>query len=587
MKGNRLLTVVLAIVIAGGVVATGAQRALAQSSSSGAMKLWVDESTGQVFVRPGKGRVPLSISAQDANAMEQQIEQKIQANTNAQIKAQVEQSAAQLQEQNQALATQVAQMQPAWKSYMDNFHDKFRLGTVFYGDYRFYTNTGFQPQEQDNLTNPGPGNNDYNSFDITRAYINFFFFPTKDWELRLTPDIYKTIGSSNIKVGQTTGFSSNLDGNLGVRMKFASLTYNGLFDSIPTLKGGTIAFGEIPNPFIDWEEQLYGFRYVNEIPWNYLGLSSTQLGVSMQGPVKFGEKTYFDYGIGGYNNSNFHQYEQGETKQFMVRGSVYPFGARWRFDGLGFTGFYNYGYGNTAPDTWDLPATLKGPNSDIQRLAAMIHYTAYNWGLAGEYDWGKNAFQASNLWSGSGPADAFGFPTGKAITSGTFAGNSCGDGKTTTIVKGKPTVLNPCYPFFNTYGPQSDAQMALLNNGQADQEGFDFFGHFHIPETPLTLFGMFQWLLPNTNTAFTNPLDFYHWVFGLSYQYNEYVRFAVDSQNISFYHSQEALPIAALKPFGYVPGGTYNGQTLPKIGVIPDMVQRDTHSIFANVEFSY
>jgi len=36
-----------------------------------------------------------------------------------------------------------------------------------------------------------------------------------------------------------------------------------------------------------------------------------------------------------------------------------------------------------------------------------------------------------------------------------------------------------------------------------------------------------------------------------------------------------------------VPGGTYNGQTLPKIGVIPDMVQRDTHSIFANVEFSY
>jgi hypothetical protein len=30
-----------------------------------------------------------------------------------------------------------------------------------------------------------------------------------------------------------------------------------------------------------------------------------------------------------------------------------------------------------------------------------------------------------------------------------------------------------------------------------------------------------------------------------------------------------------------------NGQTLPRTGSIPDMVQRDTHSIFANVEFSY
>ena len=64
------------------------------------------------------------------------------------------------------------------------------------------------------------------------------------------------------------------------------------------LKGGTVSFGEIPNPLVDWEEQLYGFRFVNLTPWNYLSLSSTQVGVSMQGPVKFGEKMYFDYAIG-------------------------------------------------------------------------------------------------------------------------------------------------------------------------------------------------------------------------------------------------------------------------------------------------
>jgi hypothetical protein len=80
----------------------------------------------------------------------------------------------------------------------------------------------------------------------------------------------------------------------------------------------------------------------------------------MEGPVKFVEKTYFDYGIGAYTNANFHAFEQTDTKQFMVRGTVFPFGAKWRFDGLGLTGFYNYGYGNTAPDTADLPTALKG-----------------------------------------------------------------------------------------------------------------------------------------------------------------------------------------------------------------------------------
>jgi hypothetical protein len=586
MKRNNLSTLALAIVIVAGVAAAGAPRAAAQDSGGGGVKLWVDQRTGQVFVRPGKGRVPLSLTTADEGAIEQQVEQKVQARTDAQIKAQVQQSAAQLQEQNQVLATQVEQMEPAWKSYMDDFHDKFRLGAVFYGDYRFYTNTGFQPQEMTQLTNPGPGNNNYNSFDITRTYLNFFFFPTKDWTLRITPNMYKTIGSSNIKVGQTTGFGSNLDGNLGVRIKYASLAYSGLWDHVPMLKGGTVSLGEIPNPLVDWEEQLYGFRFVNLTPWNWLSLSSTQVGVSMQGPVKFNDRMYLDYDIGAFDNASFHAFEQTDTKQFMVRGTVYPFGANWRYDGLGITGFYNYGYGNTAPDTADLPTALKGGDAHIQRIAALLHYTAYNWGVAGEYDAGRNAFQASNLWSGSGPADAFGFPTGKAITSGTFAGNSCGDGKTTITVNGRPTVVNPCYGVLNTYGPQSAAQTAILNNGQADQQGFDFFGHFHIPETPVTLFGMFQWLQPNTNFV-SNPLDFYRWVFGLSYQYNEYLRFAIDSQNISYYHSQQSIPISVLKPFGYSPGGTLNGQTLPRTGSIPDMVQRDTHSIFANVEFSY
>jgi hypothetical protein len=144
------------------------------------------------------------------------------------MRAAVTQAQEQQRAEDAELAKKVDAMQPAWKSYTDNWQDKFRIGTLFYGDYRYYTHTGFQPQELTQINNPGVGNNDYNSFDITRTYLNIFFFPTPDWTLRLTPNMYKTIGSSNDTIGATTGFGSNLDGNLGVRMKYAYLEYNDL-----------------------------------------------------------------------------------------------------------------------------------------------------------------------------------------------------------------------------------------------------------------------------------------------------------------------------------------------------------------------
>ncbi len=577
MKRGRSLSIAALIIAVVEFAAPLAHRAAAQDTAV-PVRLWVDNRTGQVFVRPGKGRTPLVLSAPvSASAIEQQVERKVEAKTRDEVQSQVQQTTDQLRQQNAALTEQVSEMQPAWRNYIDNFQDKFRIGTLFYGDYRFYTHTGFQPQELTQFTNPGPGNNNYNSFDITRTFLNIFFFPTKDWTLRLTPNMYKTIGSANVKIGQNTAFGSNLDGNLGVRMKYASLTYNNLWNDVPTLKGGTVSIGAIPNPLVDWEEQLYGFRYVNLVPWNYLSLSSAQFGMSMEGPVKpYGsEKMYLEYGLGVYSNGSFHAFEQTDTKEVMGRLSLYPFGALWRFDGLGITGFYNYGYGNTAPDTAGLPAVLKGSDAHITRIAALLHYSTEQWNLAGEFDYGNNAFSAGNLFSGSGPADEFGFPTGKAVTTvppATFLGNDCSK--------------TPCYNVVKTFGPQSAAYNAILNNGQARELGFDAFGHYHIANTPLTLFGMFEWFMPN-DKFHSDPLDFQRFIVGVSYQYNEYLRFAIDSQNLSYYHDQQSIPISYLKTFGYAPGGSFNGQLLPKTGSIPFMVPRDTHGIFGNVEFNY
>ncbi len=582
---NRRMKFNIGMVIVSLLATLGfAGRLLAQSAddSDPIIRLYVDPTTHIVYTVPGRGRRLLTevstsaLSTRNLEERQDQTDHKLDQDRAriAELMAQNEQ----LEGNNDALSKQVSDIKPAWKDYTDNFQDKFRLGTLLYGDYRFYTHTGFQPQELTQINNPGPGNNNWNSFDITRTYLNFYFFPTKDWTVRLTPNMYKTIGSANDKVGQNTGFGSNLDGNLGVRMKYANLQYSGLWQkfNVPALADGKVTIGEIANPLVGWEEDLYGYRFVNLTPWNYLSLSSTQLGVSMEGSIKpFSDgKTYADYGLGVYNNSSFHAFEGTDEKQVMGRLTLYPFGNDWRFQGLGLTGFYDYGYGNTTPDTASIPTVLKGPNAHISRIAALMHYTADQWGLAGEFDYGNNAFSAGNLFSGSGPADEFGFPTGKAVTSGKISGNSC-------------SATTPCYNATSGYGAQTGAWNALLNNGQARQIGFDMFGHYHIPGTPLTPFGMLQWVMPNDKVTPVDPLDFMRFIVGVSYQYNEFLRFALDNQNVTFYHNQMSMPVSQLERYNYVPGSKLNGQLLPKTGSIPNLVPIDTHSIFLNVEFNY
>jgi hypothetical protein len=584
MKNRRIKfnTAILVVSFLATLGFAGGSLAQSANDSDPIIRLYVDPATHIVYTVPGRGRRLLAefpASALSNRALEQrqdQTDHKLDQDR-ARIAELMTQNQ-QLEGNNDALSKQVSDIKPAWKDYTDNFQAKFRLGTLLYGDYRFYTHTGFQPQEMTQLTNPGPYNNNYNSFDITRTYLNFYFFPTKDWTVRLTPNMYKTIGSANDKVGQNTGFGSNLDGDLGVRMKYANLQYSGLWQklNVPALVDGKVIIGETSNPLVAWEEDLYGYRFVNLTPWNYLSLSSTQVGVSMEGSVKpFSDgKTYADYGLGVFDNSSFHTFEQSDEKQIMGRLSVYPFGNDWRFQGLGLTGFYNYGYGNTTPDTASIPTVLKGPNSRISRIAALMHYTADQWGVAGEFDYGNNAFSAGNLFSGSGPADEFGFPTGKAQTSGTISGNSC-------------STATPCYNSNSGFGAQTGAWNALLNNGQARQIGFDAFGHYHIPGTSLTPFGMFQWVMPNDKVTPVDPLDFMRFVVGVSYQYNEFLRFALDNQNVTYYHDQMGMSVPQLENYNYVPGGKLNGQLLPKTGTIPNLVPTDTHSIFLNVEFNY
>ena len=395
----------------------GLRPSFAQSAPRG-ITLYEDEKTGALYRKPGRGRVAVILSFDAApapGAVEKQVQEVKKSND--ELRAEFKANQQTLIKENTELKARVAKIEPAWSDYLNNFRDRFRLGAQVFASYKMYTHTGFGPAQFDSNTWPGPGNNLYNSFDIDRAYLNFYFNPTPDWLLRVTPDIYKTFGNATPTANShVSSVGSNLTGNLSYRIKFAYLEYNKILDwAGDTTKGAVVQFGSIPNAFVPWEEELSTFRYVTASPWNYAGLSTTQLGFGINGPIRYRERTYLDYAAGVYTNAKYNQFEQTNTKQVMGRLTAFPFGSSWKNQGFGMTAFYDYGYNNSSPDSSGF-TTGFGPNpsafgrvasAHLDRWAALLHYTAEQWGIAFEYDQGHNAFPGANLFSGSGPTVFF------------------------------------------------------------------------------------------------------------------------------------------------------------------------------------
>ena len=540
---------------------------MAQSSSSsstpgmtggasfGSLTLWTDPKTGEVFTRPGRGRVPLIIntgaSASAQRAVEQQLDEQ-KAKT-----AKLAQQLAQQQQQTAAVSKQVQEEAPAWQDYLASYKNKVSIGTQVWFGYSIFSHPGWGPQYLTQQIWPGPGNDGYNDFFLHRAYLNFFFFPTEDWTVRVTPNIYTAQGSTaNQAFGGNAGIPNTNVGNLGYRVKYAYLQYNTPFKNlgINAIKTDKIIIGVQPQPITAWEEDLYGYRFVNLTTWN-MSEASTYPGISIQGPITFGPENlqYIDYNVGVFDNASFHAFEGTNTKEVQGRVSIYPFGARWRFQGLGITSYYAFGYGNNTPDQAQLPTFFKGPNSEIERLAEIVHYSGENWGIAFEYDWGRNAWSPGNQFSGSGPAAVFGLtPNGNVVPPASALAQAA-------------------------YANLADA---LLNNGRSYQQGFNFFGHYHIPQTRYTLFGWLEQWNPNTQVK-NDPFDYQRVVLGIAYQWNEYLRFAIDTQNTLFYHSQYNMPVSYAKQFNWVAPPKFTGSS------IPDVVTRDTHMFMLNAEFVF
>jgi TolA-binding protein len=285
------------------------------------------------------------------------------------------------------------------------------------------------------------------------------------------------------------------DNSYAFRLKYGYVDFQKIFGD-GAFKNDKITFGQTTQPLTDWEEGLSGYLYAYLTPWNYLGFSSTYSGAKIHGPIEMNGKEYLDYDLGVFNTANFHNLETNDKKDAMVRLTWYPFGTTADRTGFGLTFFENYGY-NTK-----LPSQVSTP---LNRLSALAHYQTLNkaYQIVFEYQLGRNAVGTGNIFSGTGAPGA-----------------------------GGP------YDAFNS------AAGSVLSGTHTRQQGFNFFGHARLGNSPFQVFGLFQYFQPNTNFVPSsigrtdNPLDFERTVGGITYKVTNQFDVSFGDQNFHWRHPQ-------------------------------------------------
>jgi len=189
--------------------------------------------------------------------------------------------------------------------------------------------------------------NHFNSFDVTRAYVNVLGKFSGGVGTRVTADIYR-----------------NADNSLGYRLKYAFATY--------TPQGSPLTFkvGQIHTPWIDWEEALWDYRMQGQMAMERAGyVSASDFGVGVDG--KWGpDKVNFQLTV--VNGEFYRSPEVGQGKDVMARVSVRLLDTddSSRVGGLRVTGYA--GYGRAAG------------NAQRNRYLGMVSYRSKHLSLAGE-----------------------------------------------------------------------------------------------------------------------------------------------------------------------------------------------------------
>jgi hypothetical protein len=165
---------------------------------------------------------------------------------------------------------------------------------------------------------------DFNAFDVGRAYVNINAQVTRKLRFRFTPDVRRV----------TDG---NLSGSLTVRVKYA---FAQLDNVTPR---GWVRFGLHQTPWLDFEESINRYRVQGSMFAEREGLipGSADFGASYFAPLSSG---YGELHAGVYNGEGFSQTDVNKYKSIQARATIRPFPRRGAASGFRLSAFYNAGW---------------------------------------------------------------------------------------------------------------------------------------------------------------------------------------------------------------------------------------------------
>jgi hypothetical protein len=166
---------------------------------------------------------------------------------------------------------------------------------------------------------------DYNNFDVTRAYLNINGQLAQNVRFRLTPDVRRA----------TT--DAALAGSLVLRIKYAFVQFDNLTPR------SWVRFGVHQTPWLDFEESVNRYRVQGTMFSEREALipGSGDFGLGYFTPLP---NNYGEIQAGVYNGEGYTQPEVNKYKSVQARVTIRPLPGRGLANGFRLSGFYNAGW---------------------------------------------------------------------------------------------------------------------------------------------------------------------------------------------------------------------------------------------------
>ncbi|MHB8174081.1 MAG: hypothetical protein ACYDFU_06435, partial [Nitrospirota bacterium] len=296
--------------------------------------LWQDPNTGQVFTKPGEGRVPIDLSTLTT----------VPQGTSAQAAPAAQPGDYSSQAFKDAVTNAVGEKEA--KTF-----PKIKIGGLMYGEY--YYNLDKENPISDN------GHKDArNAFALNRGYLNVFADLTPQIGVRITSDLNRVSAPGD-----------NNNGDLAYRLKYYYVDFHKF---LPGYSGMEVKMGQFQTPWLDYEEGIWEFRVVDNMLIEKEGfINAGDLGVDFRGPLP---KGYGSWQVSVDNGEGYHSDEVNKYKAVEARLTLQPIPQIDALKQLQFSGYVKYSRNNF----------VQKNDRYIALAGYKYHDDAF---VAGEYDW--------------------------------------------------------------------------------------------------------------------------------------------------------------------------------------------------------